>query len=266
MPRNIDIALLRAFAAVVETGSVTRAARLLNLTQAAVSQQIKRLEELFGAELFERGKRSFRLTDAGERLIAHAHKLMALNDEVWGLMSAPDYDGEVRFGVPYDIVNPNIPPILRRFDRTWPRAKVTLVCGITVELLEQLANGELDLILTTEPDTPEGAELLLGDPLVWVGAADGDAHLRHPLPVSFGHEGCAFRAAAIRAVAEAYFQPRFARLRAWLGFLRKITRSASGSSSTTPPAWSQRCRRTARTFSSPKTTIGWFFNVLFGVR
>ena len=54
MSRNIDVGLLRAFVAVAETGSVTRAAHLLNLTQAAVSQQFKRLEELFGVELFDR--------------------------------------------------------------------------------------------------------------------------------------------------------------------------------------------------------------------
>jgi DNA-binding transcriptional LysR family regulator len=54
MIRDIDVALLRAFLMVVDTGGVTTASRLLNRTQAAVSQQIKRLEELFGAELFLR--------------------------------------------------------------------------------------------------------------------------------------------------------------------------------------------------------------------
>ena len=66
MHRDIDTALLRAFIAVVETGSVTTAAALLNLTQAAVSQQIKRLEELFGMRLFERTTRlALRLTVSG---------------------------------------------------------------------------------------------------------------------------------------------------------------------------------------------------------
>ena len=52
----------------------------------------------------------------GERLIAHARRLIALNDEVWGAMSAASYAGEVRFGVPTDIVGSFIPPILKRFD------------------------------------------------------------------------------------------------------------------------------------------------------
>src|SRR5215510_1318865 len=89
MRRDIDIGLLRAFVAVVETGSVTGAAALINLTQAAVSQQLKRLEELFGTELFERHHKRLTLRPDGERLIVHAHRLIATNDEVWGAMSAP---------------------------------------------------------------------------------------------------------------------------------------------------------------------------------
>src|SRR6478736_5031760 len=117
MRRNIDIGLLRAFIAVVETGSVTDAASLLNLTQAAVSQQLKRLEELFGTELFERHHKRLTLKPNGERLVAHAHRLISHNDEVWGAMSAPAYAGEVRVGVPHDIVGTYLPPILRRFDK-----------------------------------------------------------------------------------------------------------------------------------------------------
>ena len=57
MPHNLDTSLLRAFVAAAETGGMTSAARLVNLTQAAVSQQVKRLEETFGRQLFERDRR-----------------------------------------------------------------------------------------------------------------------------------------------------------------------------------------------------------------
>ena len=136
MRRDIDIALLRAFVAVVETGSVTGAAALLNLTQEAVSQQLKRLEELFGTGLFERHHKRLSLKPAGERLMAHAQRLIALNDEVWSAMSAPAYEGEVRLGVPHDIVAPYLPPVLKRFDKTWPRVRVSLECTTTPLLLE----------------------------------------------------------------------------------------------------------------------------------
>jgi len=201
MSRNIDVGLLRAFVAVVETGSVTRAAHLLNLTQAAVSQQLKRLEELFGVELFDRSNRTLRTTAAGERLLAHAQTMMTMNDALWGLMSKPHYEGEIRVGVPHDVVEPNIPPVLKRFDRAWPRVHMTLTSGITVELLAALERGDLDVALSTEPAPTKDAELLLRDPLVWAGAKGGQAHLRDPLPVSFGSPNCAFRASAIAALA-----------------------------------------------------------------
>ena len=75
MARNIDTALLRAFVAVVETGGMTRAGQLLNLTQAAISQQVKRLEDLFQVQLFEREKRTgARLRRRGPRRGALRHR------------------------------------------------------------------------------------------------------------------------------------------------------------------------------------------------
>ena len=75
MRRDLDLALLRAFLAVVETGSVTGAARLLNRTQAAVSLQIKRLEENLGQQLFERDHKRLALAPQGEQLIGHPARL-----------------------------------------------------------------------------------------------------------------------------------------------------------------------------------------------
>ena len=182
MRRDIDISLLRAFVAVVEAGSVTGAAALLNLTQAAVSQQLKRLEELFGTELFERQHRRLTLRPDGERLIVHAHRLIAHNDEVWGAMSAPAYEGEVTLGVPTDIVGVFIPPILKRFDKAWPRVRVSLKCSTTPQLLEGLRKADIDLTLTTEQTCRPHGETLLEDDLVWAGASNGVAHRRDKRP------------------------------------------------------------------------------------
>jgi DNA-binding transcriptional LysR family regulator len=203
MRRDIDIALLRAFVAVVETGSVTGAAGLLNLTQAAVSQQVKRLEEVFGTELFERHHKRLALKPNGERLMAHAQRMIALNDEVWGAMSAPAYEGEVRLGVPHDIVGTYLPPILRRFDKAWPRVRVSLKCTTTPNLMELLQQGSIDLTLTTEERCGRNGEVLIEDQLVWVGAINGVAHKRKPLPISLGDEKCEFRRSVLKALADA---------------------------------------------------------------
>ena len=78
---------------------MTAAANALHLTQGAVSQQIKRLEELFGGTLFERSRRGLRMTAYGERLLGMAHRLLGLNDELWADMTSVTVEGAVRLGV-----------------------------------------------------------------------------------------------------------------------------------------------------------------------
>lgn len=198
--RNIDVALARAFVATAETGGMTAAARLLNLTQGAISQQIKRLEELLQKPLFKRDHRQLALTAEGERFMLHARRLIALNDEIWGLMSAPDFAGTVRLGVPRDIIRPFVPPLLRGFNDCWPQVRIELVCRASPQLREALANGDIDMALTTEIDTPAGAERLLTDDLVWLGGRAGRARQENPLPVAITDGKCTFRAAMLQAL------------------------------------------------------------------
>jgi DNA-binding transcriptional LysR family regulator len=209
MNRDIDVALLRAFLMVVDTGGVTTASRLLNRTQAAVSQQIKRLEELFGAELFLREHKRMMLAPAGERLLGQARQMVAQNDQLWGQMTKPDFEGEVRFGVPMDIVSSYVPSILRRFNKAWPRVRVTLVCENSHELLEGLADGTVDVTLSTDATAAPGADLLRRDRLVWVGSPGGDAHRQRPLPVSIGSRTCRFRPVVLEALRNAGLDWRY---------------------------------------------------------
>ena len=102
--RDIDVALLRAFVSVAESGSMTAAAHRLNVTQGAISQRIKRLEELFQKKLFERVGNGLQTTIDGDKLMRSAQKLIALNDQVFSTMTAPEFSGVVRLGVPYDII------------------------------------------------------------------------------------------------------------------------------------------------------------------
>lgn len=202
MAHDLDVGLLRAFIAVTETGSMTQAGRLLHQTQAAISLKIKRLEELLQAQLFNRSHRGLTLTWSGERLEAYARKMVSLNDEVWSQMTTPAFEGEVRLGVPHDILSTFMPPILRSFNHALPLVRVMLVSTTTNKLLEMLKGGEVDLTLTTELERAKGDAFLLTDRLVWVGAAEGDAHLRDPLPVTLGGPDCLFRPPAVDALAK----------------------------------------------------------------
>ena len=197
------MALVRAFLTVVEAGGVTRAAAALGLSQAAASQQIKRLEEVLDCRLFERQGRGLVLAPAGERLLAQARRLVALNDELLSSMRTPPFEGEVRFGVPYDIIGSFVPAILRGFAKAQPRVRVSLVCEDSQVVRERLKSGGVDLAMTTETDCGRHGETLRTDRLVWVGAPGGDAHLKDPLPVSLGAPTCLFRPVAIEALGAA---------------------------------------------------------------
>ena len=200
MIRNVDVAVARAFLAVVESGSVTLAARQLNLTQGAISQQIRRLEELSEHALFQRAGRRMVLTAEGERVIGPTRNLVAANDSLLMALREPVFTGEVRFGAPYDIMGSYTPGILRRFSAAFPNIRVTLVCEDTVVLLNRLKSGALDVALTTELGCGKGGETLRSDRLVWTGARNGSAYTRDPVPVSLGAGTCVFRPVAIAAL------------------------------------------------------------------
>lgn len=197
--RNLDMTTLRSFVAVAEQGGVTRAASALNLTQSAVSMQLKRLEELLGQELLDRSNRRIALTGSGELLLTYARRLVDLNDEAVGRLTDEVYEGEIVLGAPYDIVYPVVPQVLKRFNSIYPRVKVHLKSSSTLKLLDAKRRGEADLILTTEEEPGPGGETLTEMPLRWVGAPGGLSWKRKPLKLAFCNV-CIFRAGVLRRV------------------------------------------------------------------
>lgn len=192
MPRNLDMTALRAFVTVSETGGVTRAAGQLNLTQSAVSMQLKRLEESLGQQLLERSGRGISMTAQGEQLLSYGRRILALNDEVWARMNDDCFEGEVRLGVPHDIVYPYVPGILQRIAAEFPRLRVELISSFTKQLKTDFDRGNVDVILTTEADLDRGGETLQKQHLKWVGAPGGIAWRQRPLKLAF-ENGCIFR-------------------------------------------------------------------------
>ena len=192
MARNLDLTSLRSFVAIADAGGVTRAAGFLNLTQSAVSMQIKRLEEVLQVALLDRSGRRVALTVAGEQLLGYARRMLALNDEAFGRLTHDAYEGEIVLGVPHDIVYPAIPRVLQGFARSYPKMKVSLQSSFTRVLKAQFARGECDVILTTEETAGEGAQTLAELPLIWIGAPGGQAWRQRPLRLAYEHH-CIFR-------------------------------------------------------------------------
>jgi DNA-binding transcriptional LysR family regulator len=199
MPRNLDITALRSFVAVADAKGVTKAAAQLNLTQSAVSMQLKRLEDSLGLNLLDRSGRGIALTTAGEQLLGYARRMVDLNDEAWGRMTNEAFEGELNFGVPHDLIYPHVPRVLQQFNAEYPRIKVQLHSLYTRVLKTQIGRGEMDLILATEEACDAGGVTLVRGPLIWVGASGGQAWRARPLRfASVNH--CIFRRPAIEAL------------------------------------------------------------------
>lgn len=202
MNRNLDISLLRSFAAVMDTAGMTAAANVLNLTQGAVSQQIRRLEDQFGFQLFRRERGRLKPTVEAERLLPKVRRLLGQNDEIWAEVTGGVISGRVRFGVPYDLVGTSLAPVIKRFVEARPQVDIVLTCASSPELAERLGAGAIDLAVIEEPEGDGAGETLSVERLVWVGARDGVAHLKRPLPVSMVADSCAFRPAVLAALGD----------------------------------------------------------------
>ena len=200
--RNLDLTILRSFVTVVETGGVTQAAGILNLTQSAVSMQLKRLEELLAVEVLQRAGRKLVITPAGEQLLGFAKRMVELNDEVFLRMTDRTHVGAIALGVPTDIVFPHIPNVLKRFNAEFPQVKVQLISSFTAALKDEFRKGEIDIILTTEQGLDAGGETLKEAALRWIGAPQGKAWQQRPLPFA-SCQSCNFRSVGFAALDQA---------------------------------------------------------------
>jgi DNA-binding transcriptional LysR family regulator len=102
--------------------------------------------------------------------------------------------------MPSDLLRPFGTPLLRRFDRAWPQVRVTIICETSGRLLEKLDRKEVDVAMVVQPDCGKHGETLRIEPLIWVGARNGNAHRRAPLPLSTGDETCPHRPIALKAL------------------------------------------------------------------
>ena len=203
MSRHLDLDLLRTFVAVAEQRSMTAAANVRHLTQSAVSQHIKRLEDMVGHQLVDRERRNLGLTPTGERLLAKAVRLLAQNDEIWADLVESRPRGSVRLGVALDLIGPLVAPLLKTYADAYPDVELHLKCTSSTELKAALQRGELDVAIVEEAFGSHSGECLRTDRLVWTGAKGGSAHLKSPLPLSMVVDTCAFRPVVVELLQKA---------------------------------------------------------------
>lgn len=204
---DVDTSVLRTFLALVETGSFSRTGVLVGRSQSAVSEQIRKLEDMFGRVLLERTTRHVRLTAEGEKFLQHARAMVAQADAMLARFRAPDIEGEVRFGSPEDFASAYLPDILGVFAAAHPAVELHVTCQLTLPLVEDFEAGEQDLIIVKQD--PErrytSSRPLWRERLVWVAAASltpifSDATRGRPLPLVLSPSPCVYRSRATRTL------------------------------------------------------------------
>lgn len=172
MPPIIDLDLIKTFLTVVETKGFKSAALQLNKTPAAVSQQIKRLEEVLGKRVLDRSNQGVSLTSAGEILRDRGQRLVALNYDLLGELRQDELSGPLRFGAPTDYAPTLLQELLPIFQRDFPRVSPSIFLEPSRSLRPKVASGVLDMaILAREPGSDEGFELWTEE-VAWFGSAD----------------------------------------------------------------------------------------------
>jgi Transcriptional regulator len=136
--RHLDITLLHSFKTIAECKNISVASQRLNKTQAAVSIQMKKLEDLVGERLIIRGHQTAELTSQGERMLQYAKKMLALSDEAIEYFVKGEVCGAVRFGIPDDYASAFLPPVLKEFTQRYPKVNLKIRNDISQNLFTAL--------------------------------------------------------------------------------------------------------------------------------
>ncbi|MGA8138024.1 MULTISPECIES: LysR family transcriptional regulator [Pseudomonas] len=207
-----DALLLKTFVAVVDEGGFSRAAARLHLTQSAVSGHLRRLEEQVGKPLLTRTTRSQQLTADGERLMAYARGILALNRDAWAELTRSAFQGSLRIGVSEEFADARLLRELQAFAADYPGMQLKVQVSIPGSLLTLMKQGELDLVVGSLCESSEPGLALWQEPLVWAWSAQPLGTLPTPLPLALFPEPCPYREAALTRLAQAGITQRTAML------------------------------------------------------
>jgi DNA-binding transcriptional LysR family regulator len=200
----LDLELLRSFVSVVDSGGFTRAGERVHRTQSTVSQQIKRLEEDVGQPLLNRSGKDVTPTEAGERLLSYARRLLSLAEEARDVLAQPGHEGAVRLGVPEDFAAYRLAKLLAAFSRSHPGLRLDVRADQSTYLKRDLDRGDLDLALFKRGAGEKGGIAVWPERVHWVTSKN---HPRHAsagsVPLIGFPAGCLYRAGAVHALESA---------------------------------------------------------------
>jgi DNA-binding transcriptional LysR family regulator len=166
---------LRVFREVVAQMSFRKAAELLHLSQPAVSQQIRALEEECGARLFDRDGNQIALTEAGRVLLGYAISAAHLMEEARSALANLNHvvSGELHLGASTTIAQYILPRVLGGFHRQYPKVHLSLISGNTERIVEAVISGQVAMGIIEGPAMRRGlrTEPLMRDRMVLIAGA-----------------------------------------------------------------------------------------------
>ena len=202
--RAIPIDVIRAFIAVVEERGFTRAAQALGRTQPTVSLQVRRLEELVEAPLFDKGSR-LTLTRTGEICLNHGRKLLAQHDEMLDFLDRQRSGGEaIRLGMPSEFASLLVPNLANLAHRDREGLNFEFTCEMSETLLERLDANQLDVALALTAE--HGARNAVSQwrmPLSWISAPGYRLPTDGPVQLITTPEGSLYHRVAAHALHRA---------------------------------------------------------------
>ncbi len=158
MKMHLEFRHLRSIKAIHDEGGLARAADRLNITQSALSHQIKGLEDQVGVELFVRRSKPLRLSAAGQRLLRLADKVLpeidAVQAEFAGLRAGRT--GRLHIAIECHACFEWLFPVLEAFRKSWPDVDVDIRPGLAFDALPALQKEEVDLVVSSDPEDLPG--------------------------------------------------------------------------------------------------------------
>lgn len=225
---NLDLDLLRTFVAVADLNTFAAAAAAVCRTQSAVSQQMQRLEQLVGKELFARHGRNKLLTEHGIQLLGYARKILRFNDEACSSLMFSNLQGVLTLGASDESADTILPFLLNRISSVYPKLALDVRVKRNAFMVDMLQEQEVDLVVTTHRAGQFDCLTLRTSPTHWYCAAEFVLQRGEPVPLVLLDDPSPFRDIVIATLNAANIPWRLAYVASTLPAVRAAVKAGLG--------------------------------------
>lgn len=225
---NLDLDLLRTFVAVADLNTFAAAAAAVCRTQSAVSQQMQRLEQLVGKELFARHGRNKLLTEHGIQLLGYARKILRFNDEACTSLMFSNLQGVLTVGASDESADTILPFLLNRISSVYPKIALDVRVKRNAFMMEMLQEQEVDLVVTTQRMEHFSSLTLRTSPTHWYCAAEYQLQRGEPIPLVLMDDPSPFRDMVLATLNAANIPWRLAYVATTLPAVRAAVKAGLG--------------------------------------